>query len=364
MAAAIDAKSGLLRTLDLDGDRRVIRSHHLNLPDDLQREYCDGLVVADPFLDALRERPAGRIVTNDGLVDPRALRRTFFYQHYMAPLDNHYIVGGFVDRSAEGRATLLGLHRDHRATRFSDRERDFIQLLAHHVRRAIRIGDVLMRARERADVAHAALTHLSIAAWLLDGTGRVLQVNRAAEQLLAQGRVLGLADGRLRARDRTRAAAFAALVEQACEAARGRAHAVPRTLFLPPGDGRASHMLAIAMPLPGRRDRSSPTVDEAPADAPAEARVAVYIGDPEDTGLLRPEVLSSLYGLTQAEGRLAVAIGQGRDLPELSDDWAVSTETLRSQLKAVFAKTGCHRQAELVRLLAGAPWKLAAAHDG
>lgn len=355
MAAAVDAKSGLLRTLDLDGDRRVVQSHHLNLPDDLQREYCDGLVASDPFLDALRERPVGRIVANDGLVDLRMLRRTFFYQHYMAPLDNHYVVGGFLECSAEGRATLIGLHRDHGATRFSDRERDIVQLLANHIRQAIRIGHVLMRARRRAEVTGSALTDLSLAAWLLDGAGRVLQVNPLAERLLACGQVLRLADGRLHARDRARASAFEALIDRACQAARGRDHPVPRSLLLPQRGGSDPGMLAIAMPLPIARDRS-------PMSA-GEPRVALYVGDPEDTGLIRPDVLRSLFGLTAAEARLAVAIGRGRDLPELSDDWAVSAETLRSQLKAVFAKTGCRRQAELVRLLAGAPWKLAAMGD-
>lgn len=88
------------------------------------------------------------------------------------------------------------------------------------------------------------------------------------------------------------------------------------------------------------------------------ACVALYVGDLDDTGTLRPEVLRALYGLTAAEARLAIAIGRGRELPRLSEDWNVSTETLRTHLKAVFAKTGVNRQVDLVRLLAGTTWKL------
>lgn len=72
------------------------------------------------------------------------------------------------------------------------------------------------------------------------------------------------------------------------------------------------------------------------------------------------ELTGVIYDLTPAEARLAVAVGRGRELSRLSTDWNVSNETLRSQLKAVFAKTGVNRQVELVRLLAGAPWKVAA----
>ena len=72
------------------------------------------------------------------------------------------------------------------------------------------------------------------------------------------------------------------------------------------------------------------------------------------------ELTGAIYELTPAEARLAVAVGRGRELSMLSEDWNVSSETLRSHLKAVFAKTGVRRQVELVRLLAGAPWKVAA----
>lgn len=88
--------------------------------------------------------------------------------------------------------------------------------------------------------------------------------------------------------------------------------------------------------------------------------MALYVGDLDDTGVLRPEVLSASYELTPAEPRLAVAVGRGRELSRLSADWDVSSETLRSQLKAVFARTGVNRKVELVRLLAGVPWKVAA----
>lgn len=67
----------------------------------------------------------------------------------------------------------------------------------------------------------------------------------------------------------------------------------------------------------------------------------------------------TLYGLTNAEARLACALSQGEALGELSRRWDISRETLRTHLKRVLGKTGTSRQSELVRLLTGKPWNIA-----
>ena len=351
IAGAVRAKSGLLRMLDLRGDRAVRSSYHHNLDDDLQSAYCAGLVNDDPYLDALCRVAPGRMVTNDRLIDLDALRRTSFYQHYLGPLDNHYVCGGFVQRDTAGRFTILGLHRHRGATQFDDRELQLVQLLSPHVRRAVQLGNLLARESRRADTAEAALDDLSVAAYLLDGDDRVLHANRQGERLLGHGLGVRLRHGQLAARDRQRTSAFASLLEEARRGADGSRPSVPRSLLLPERDGVEPNLLAIAMPVPGDRANLR--------DSWPDARVAVYLGDLADTGLLQPDLLRALYGMTAAEARLAVALARGRELPELAGDWCVSSDTLRSQLKAVFAKTGVRRQTDLVRLLAGAPWKLA-----
>ncbi len=64
-----------------------------------------------------------------------------------------------------------------------------------------------------------------------------------------------------------------------------------------------------------------------------------------------PRVLRELYGLTPAEIRLASLLTTGMGLPEASERLGVRHETARSQLKAVFLKTGTGTQARLARLL-------------
>jgi DNA-binding CsgD family transcriptional regulator len=65
------------------------------------------------------------------------------------------------------------------------------------------------------------------------------------------------------------------------------------------------------------------------------------------------EVLQGLFDLTPAEARVARGIGQAETIDALADATGVNRETVRSQLKAVLAKTGLSRQQQLVSLLAG-----------
>jgi len=65
-----------------------------------------------------------------------------------------------------------------------------------------------------------------------------------------------------------------------------------------------------------------------------------------------PATLRRIFGLTAAEAKLAVQIGQGDVLADIARENNVCVATVRSQLASVFAKTRTCRQAELGMLLA------------
>lgn len=88
------------------------------------------------------------------------------------------------------------------------------------------------------------------------------------------------------------------------------------------------------------------------AEACGAARVSllpIRLG-PDST---QASTLASIFGLSAAEGRLAARIGRGEELKDIAEAEGIVIETARARLKAVFAKTGTHRQAELAILIAG-----------
>ncbi|MGH6813058.1 MAG: helix-turn-helix transcriptional regulator [Methylocella sp.] len=62
-------------------------------------------------------------------------------------------------------------------------------------------------------------------------------------------------------------------------------------------------------------------------------------------------VLARTFRLTPSEAKLAGVIARGASPGIASRELKISRETARNQLKSVFAKTGTHRQSELVALL-------------
>ncbi len=68
--------------------------------------------------------------------------------------------------------------------------------------------------------------------------------------------------------------------------------------------------------------------------------------------LERAGEIAQRYGLTRSELRLTAHLAEGGSVAGYAEKHGLSQGTVRTHLKAVFAKTGAHRQAELVLLLA------------
>jgi DNA-binding CsgD family transcriptional regulator len=99
----------------------------------------------------------------------------------------------------------------------------------------------------------------------------------------------------------------------------------------------------------GRTSRSTLLTSESVASR-SESR-ADAAPAPDRAGLLGVARLRAEFGLTNAEGRLALRIAEGSSLASAAQAFNVKLTTIRSQLQQVFAKTGTSRQTELVAML-------------
>jgi len=78
--------------------------------------------------------------------------------------------------------------------------------------------------------------------------------------------------------------------------------------------------------------------------------VAIVVADPDDDGI-DAGALRELHGLTPAEIAVVRGLLRGGDPRGIAATIGVSTHTVRSHLRSIFAKTGTRAQADLVRVL-------------
>lgn len=103
------------------------------------------------------------------------------------------------------------------------------------------------------------------------------------------------------------------------------------------------------------------TVMVAPIGTGVAGKGAVlFVSDPTEPVELSIDAICRLYGLTPAEGRLALGLTNGSKLDDLAEEWGVSMHTVRSQLRQIFRKTDTSRQSELVKLILTGPAALKA----
>lgn len=208
-----------------------------------------------------------------------------------------------------------------------------------HVQRAVRLRMHMQRLTERAGLASLALDSLRTPLLVLDEQGRVLLANAAAEALLHSQPLLAICQGQLRPHG-LRAGQFAYLLQSAC----GRhGPAVAGGATLSNAQGRPALQLLV-LPLPARMQTLNHW---------ARPLALVVPHDPNQAHSIQPHLLQQLYGLTPAEIHLALALCQGDTLALAAQRLCISVGTARIQLKAVFAKMGIHRQADMARILAG-----------
>ncbi len=188
------------------------------------------------------------------------------------------------------------------------------------------------------DLEHLGRDRSAQAMLAVDGTGLIHHLNRAAEQLLLDGRGLRALAGRLTMADPKAARELTALV-QAAASSRGVGQTCAMSYHKP--DGQPAGTITLS-PLQ-RREPSSEGLF-----------VVVQVSLPQAEISLQEDLIRRRFALTPAEWRVAAALYQGQSPQGLAAMLGLSVNTVRVQMSRVFAKTGVHRQTELVAAIRGA----------
>jgi DNA-binding CsgD family transcriptional regulator/PAS domain-containing protein len=270
---------------------------------------------------------------DEGMLSDWQFRRLPIYQLVMRPLDIRHSLGFCLLHDACGRIDVLNVNRSRRVGHYTSSEMLGARRLLPHLRNAYSLQRTLQTEERKA----LALDLAGVAVWIVDETGRVLRSNAASERGVADGRVpLTRRGGRLRALRPGDDILLHKAIMAATSRTRTRVHG---TVVLHDGDGWPAAR-ADVRPLHPAASPSELAHRSAIAILTVRARPSVSSGD--------HELLRQAFSLTPAEARLAHALLEHGSLASCRDVLARSHETLRSQLKSLFHKTGTHSQPALL----------------
>lgn len=214
-----------------------------------------------------------------------------------------------------------------------------ISFLMPHLQRAVAIHRTVAVSQTLGRNCMSVFECLDTGVVLLDSRGRVVWNNAAAQTILDEQDGLVIRQSRIgclasRAHHQLQQEISACYSWSAATVGRSFV-AVPRK------HGRRDYSVTV-MPM----DEAS---GHATIDQPAG--VVLFVRDPECMGAVSRQLLEAQFGLTPAQARVAELVASGYSPREASQMLSTSESTIRSHLKAIYAKTDTRGSPELVRLI-------------
>jgi DNA-binding CsgD family transcriptional regulator len=263
-----------------------------------------------------------------------------FYREWVEPQGMAYAAGSIVLREG-GWDTQLFLQRGPQHPPFAREELELFNRLVPHVQRAIQMRQRFAELQVGQDFLASGLNVLAMPTFLFNESGCVAHMNRSADALLKAHGSLSIEDSHLMTGDAAVTRKLNFELTNAIHASRGDSLELNGVVLLP----RLGRMPLMLMIAPLRLSGGAAVCGAA----------LLFAFDPESTPPITADMVRRLFGLTEAEAELAVALCSGKTLDEAAAERGTSVHTTRSQLKSIFGKTGTKRQADLVSLLLASP---------
>jgi DNA-binding CsgD family transcriptional regulator len=291
----------------------------------LEAAYFEAHGGYNPMMAAVQDRlcPGAVLRASDFAPFP-ALRQTAYFRDFMHPLDADYTAGIVVESGPTG-TSWLSLSRPVGAPDYGRVEMALIAELSAPLQRVCR----LLAAIPGAGYSWELLEASGTAAMVVDADFRCRRATAAMDALLAEGSLLTMRGRSLYVIEPAARRRLLAL----CDALRTGSRDQAPELEL--GDTRGARWALTALTgLVGLRSGDVLLLLRRCDDAVAPEKALV-----------------DRFGLTPAEARCALALARAPDNRSLARLLGVAPNTVKSQLRAAFRKTGTGNRVRLLALL-------------
>ena len=318
---------------------RVLRDESHRLDPSVATAYREYWSAKDILVGPLLRVPVGEPTPDYKLASLEAWEGCELFNELALPMDLPYILPTLLHKS-DAKIVALSLKTSKRHGPFHEYEADLLRVVIPHIRRALEIRDRLAVAQMRSDTLVRSLDCLSFGVLILDATGRIIECNAMAEELMrADSGVHRHSDGRLFLREPAGAVLHRWLLSGT------------------PPSGNLDGLLKL--PRKNVQQPLSILVTPLPHKTTCwiagDPRWMLLLFDPERRLSISAELISRDLGISLREAQVAALLVAGYDPTRIAHRLGISANTARTHVKAIFSKTGIHSQTELIRRIASGP---------
>lgn len=298
----------------------------LNVDDAIFADWLDagGATLSNPLVAAsMQQRPLTTLAAHE-VVSDEARRKSDLWGHVHVKYDMPHVCSGKVWVGGPHILTLNIMHNARHGPIDAERRQAFETALVS-ANQAVRVAQIL--GADGARLLAAGLDAVDAAAFVLDGYGQVLATSAKAADHLGDGAGLRLRGGRLSAYDGANDRALQ-------EAIGGAIRRYPQV-------STATRDVVVRRPAPG------------------PASVLTVTPLPEQTGFSLVGAAALVVArhslaplLTTAERGVLAMLVNGASVSDIAEARGSSKETVRSQIKMIYAKVEVSSRGELMALFA------------
>jgi DNA-binding CsgD family transcriptional regulator len=215
---------------------------------------------------------------------------------------------------------------------------DGLRLLAPHIRRVVTISNLFDMKTIEASSYASVFESFAFGLVLVDASLKIVHANRAAQAILAARDPMRTELGKLTLLAH---ASQAALERAVLEATRDEGALGHRGIGIPASCAEGEPCVIHVLPLKRGEMRKG---------VGPRASAALFIAPATSPPRLPADALVLLYDLTPAETRIFELLVSGMTQAEISTALGIAPSTVKTHVLHLFDKTGCQRQADLLRL--------------
>lgn len=335
----IDAEVGYLRVINQENNS-IQKVYSYNKDPYWDQAYQDHYVNVDPWLNNIFTERKTYIACSHHLIPNNTYKTMEYYNEFINPQKIHYGLGTkfHINQSSY---CYLALNRDIQKQEFNKKDVNYLQLLVPHLQKALLINDKTDNLELEYNLLSHALNQVSNPLLLVNKKGKILYVNQPAEEIIKKQSAITIRNDHLTFVPQKENKKLLQLIYSAAQESKESSIQQGGSMVYTDPINNIYLSLLISPVNP----------DKANLDTTSHETALILLNSNDQQQTVSPELLKSLYKLTQAESRLTIELCKGFSLDEIADRFSLSKNTLRTQLRSCFNKVGVSRQSELIRIV-------------